>query len=78
MLYEDGSRSHTIQEEEIFKGSNIKSFIADRAPLYETIVKDLEEYHIVRAACWFHARHYQQSFVIKSSLTKEADLQMIA
>jgi len=30
MLYEDGSRSHTIQEEEIFKGSNIKSFIAGR------------------------------------------------
>ena len=57
MLYEDGSRSHTIQEEEIFKGSNIRSFIADRAPLYETIVKDLEEYHIVRAACRFHARH---------------------
>ena len=57
MLYVDGSRSHTIQEEEIFKGSNIRSFIADRAPLYETIVKDLEEYHIVRAACWFHARH---------------------
>ena len=57
MLYADGSRSHTIQEEEIFKGSNIRSFIADRAPLYETIVKDLEEYHIVRASCWFHARH---------------------
>lgn len=57
MLYVDGSRSHTVQEEEIFKGSNIRSFIADRAPLYETIVKDLEEYHIVRAACWFHARH---------------------
>ena len=51
MLYENGSRSHTIQEEEIIKGSNIQSFIADRAPLYETIVKDLEEYHIVRAAC---------------------------
>ncbi|KWW27194.1 MAG: transposase IS66 [bacterium P201] len=37
MLYADGSRSHTIQEEEIFKGSNIQSFIADRAPLYETL-----------------------------------------
>ena len=23
----------------------------------KTVVKDLEEYHIVRAACWFHARH---------------------
>ena len=57
MLYKDGSRSHTIQEEEIFKDSNIREFIADRASLYETIVKDLEEYHIVRAACWFHARH---------------------
>ena len=30
------------------------------------------------ACCWAHVRRYQQSFVIKSSLTKEADLQMIA
>lgn len=58
MLYRDGSRDHTIQEENFFKDSNIKCFIADRTPLYETIVKDLEEYHIVRAACWFHLRHY--------------------
>ena len=30
---------------------------ADRAVLYETIEKDLEEMGLVRTACWFHARH---------------------
>ena len=46
MLYENGSRSHTIQEEEIFKGSNIQSFIADRAPLddYGKMVNDAVDY----------------------------------
>lgn len=75
MLYVDGSRSHTIQEEEIFKGSNIRSFIADRAPLYETIVKDLEEYHIVRAACWFHARHkFVNAYVSDKRVSSIIDL----
>ena len=75
MLYADGSRSHTIQEEEIFKGSNIKSFIADRAPLYETIVKDLEEYHIVRAACWFHARHkFVNAYISDKRMAQIIDL----
>ena len=75
MLYEDGSRSHTIQEEEIFKGSKIRSFIADRAPLYETIVKDLEEYHIVRASCWFHARHkFVNAFVSDKRMAAVIDL----
>ena len=75
MLYENGSRSHTIQEEEIFKGSNIKSFIADRAPLYETIVKDLEEYHIVRAACWFHARHkFANAYISDKRMAQIIDL----
>ena len=32
-------------------------FTADRAVLYETIEKDLEEMGLVRTACWFHARH---------------------
>lgn len=32
----------------------------------KTVVKDLEEYHIVRAACWFHARHYQNRKLITS------------
>ncbi|MEE3358227.1 MAG: IS66 family transposase, partial [Lachnospiraceae bacterium] len=75
MLYADGSRSHTIQEEEIFKGSNIQSFIADRAPLYETIVKDLEEYHIVRAACWFHARHkFVNAYISDKRMAQIIDL----
>ncbi len=61
MLYGEGSRSHTIPEEQIFEHSNIKYFTADRAKLYETIVKSLEEKYgvkITRTACWFHARHY--------------------
>lgn len=56
MIYKDGSRSHEVQEDAIFKESEIKLFMADRAPMYETIVKDLEEYQITRAACWVHAR----------------------
>lgn len=75
MLYVDGSRSHTIQEEEIFKGSNIRSFMADRAPLYETIVKDLVEYHIVRAACWFHARHkFVNAYISDKRVSQVIDL----
>ncbi len=61
MLYGAGSRSHTIPEEQIFEQSNIRYFTADRAKLYETVVKDLEEKYgveITRTACWFHARHY--------------------
>ena len=75
MLYADGSRSHIVQEEEIFKGSNIRKFIADRAPLYETIVKDLEEYHIVRAACWFHARHkFVNAYISDKRVAQVIDL----
>ena len=33
MLYKEGSRSHEIPEEKIFKGSLIEYFTADRAPL---------------------------------------------
>ena len=33
MLYKEGSRSHEIPEEKIFKGSMIECFTADRAPL---------------------------------------------
>ena len=61
MLYGEGSRSHTIPEEQIFEHSNIKYFTADRAKLYETVVKSIEEKYgvkITRTACWFHARHY--------------------
>lgn len=61
MLYGEGSRSHAIPEEQIFEHSNIKYFTADRAKLYETVVKDIEETYgvkITRTACWFHARHY--------------------
>lgn len=67
MLYKEGSRNHTIQEEALFRESDIKYFLADRAPLYQTIEKDLEEYHIVRVACWFHARHYMVDAYITDS-----------
>ena len=58
MLYKEGSRSHEIPEEKIFKDSLIRCFTADRAPLYTAIEKDLEEYCLQRQACWQHARHY--------------------
>ena len=57
MEYKEGSRSHSVQEDAIFKDSCIRVFTADRAVLYETIEKDLEEMGLVRTACWFHARH---------------------
>ena len=57
MLYKEGSRSHEIPEEKIFKGSLIECFTADRAPLYTAIEKDLVEYSLQRQACWQHARH---------------------
>ena len=58
MKYEEGSRDHSIQEENFFKDSNIKYFLCDRAKMYETIEKDLAEYYVERCSCWFHARHY--------------------
>ena len=58
MLYKEGSRSHEIPEEKIFKDSMIQCFTADRAPLYVALEKDLEEYYLQRQACWQHARHY--------------------
>lgn len=67
MLYKDGSRDHGIQEESFFRDSDIKCFLADRAPLYQTIERDLEEYHIMRAACWFHFRHYMVDAYISDS-----------
>ena len=58
MIYKEGSRSHEIPEEKIFRGSLIECFTADRAPLYVALEKDLEEYYLQRQACWQHARHY--------------------
>lgn len=56
MLYGEGSRSQTIPEEQIFEHSNIKYFTADRAKLYDIVVKSIEEKYgvkITRTACWF-------------------------
>ena len=58
MLYDEGTRDHMLQEEKIFKDSSIIGFVADRAPQYPAIVKDLEGQELLRQACWFHARHY--------------------
>lgn len=58
MLYKEGSRSHEIPEEKIFKGFLIECFTVDLAPLYVALEKDLEEYYLLRQACWQHARHY--------------------
>ena len=57
MLYKNGTRDHSLQEEMVFKNSSIKCFIADRAPQYAAIVKDLPEMNLVRQSCLFHARH---------------------
>lgn len=61
MLYGEGSRSHDIPQQMLFEGSDIRIFTADRAALYETVVKSIKEKYgieIKRSACWFHARHY--------------------
>ncbi|MGM9767096.1 MAG: transposase, partial [Candidatus Cryptobacteroides sp.] len=58
MLYDEGSRGHEVQEEKIFKDSNIECFVADRLSVYQAIVEDLEDQHLQRQACWFHGRHY--------------------
>lgn len=61
MLYGEGSRSHDIPRQMLSEGADIRIFMADRAALYESIVKSIEEKYgieIKRSACWFHARHY--------------------
>ena len=58
MLYDEGTRDHKLQEEKVFKDSSIVGFVADRAPQYSAIVKDLEGRKLLRQACWFHGRHY--------------------
>lgn len=58
MLYEEGSRSHEVQEDTVFRDSEIRAFMADRYAGYGAIVKDLQECHIERAACWAHFHHY--------------------
>lgn len=54
-LYEDGSRSHEVQEK-VFVDSNIRAFTCDRYSGYKTIVKDLVQYKILRSGCWAHGR----------------------
>jgi len=74
MLYGEGSRSHVIPEEQIFTDSNIRYFTADRAPLYETVVKDIEEKYgitVTRTACWFHARHYLVDAFVSDKRVKD-------
>ena len=51
MLYDEGTRIHMLQEEKIFKDSSIIGFVADRAPQYPAIVKDLEVQELLRQAC---------------------------
>lgn len=56
-LYKDGSRSHDVQLEHIFKGSSINTFTSDRASLYRAIESEMSDFRIVRSSCWFHLRH---------------------
>lgn len=56
MLYKDGSRSHEVQME-IFDGSAIEAFLADRYPGYRALLKEYEAPPI-RGACRVHFRRY--------------------
>lgn len=56
MLYKEGSRAHDVQME-IFEGSDIEAYIADRCPLYTAIQGEFENPPI-RGACWIHFRRY--------------------
>ncbi len=56
MLYKQGSRAHDVQME-IFDGSAIEAYIADRCPLYTALQKEFENPPI-RGACWIHFRRY--------------------
>ena len=71
--YHEGSRGKEVALEffKDFKGA----LGVDGYGVYDLLDK-LDGIMIL--CCWAHCRSYQQSFVIKSSLTKEADLQMIA
>lgn len=57
MLYRKGSRAHDIQEE-IFDGSSIECFVADKAKMYPKIVRDVGQKgtSLVRGSCWVHGR----------------------
>lgn len=57
MLYKEGSRSHEVQMD-IFRESNIIAFLADRCPLYTTLVTALNCHPLIRGACWVHFRRY--------------------
>lgn len=56
MLYDKGSRSHNVQME-IFEGSKIEAFIADRCSIYTALQKEFPSPPI-RGACWIHFRRY--------------------
>lgn len=56
MLYKNGSRSHDVQMD-IFEGSAIEAFTADRCALYLALQKEFETPPI-RGACWIHFRRY--------------------
>lgn len=56
MLYKEGSRAHDVQME-IFEGSDIEAYIADRCPLYTAIQGEFE-HPPIRGACWIHFRRY--------------------
>lgn len=74
MLYGEGSRSHDIPQHLLFEGSDILFFTADRASLYESVVKAIEKEYgikIQRTACWFHGRHYFVDALISDSRVKK-------
>ena len=50
-------RSHQVQQR-IYANSGIMAFLADRCPLYGTLVSALGSAPPVRGACWIHFRRY--------------------
>lgn len=57
MLYDRGSRSHTVQLD-IFRDSALTAFLADRCPLYTALVMALSDHPPIRGVCWVHFRRY--------------------
>ena len=75
-VYEKGSRARRVALDFL---KNFSGFLSTDGYVAYSIFDDAEKHpEIVHIGCWTHVRRYQQSFVIKSSLTKGADLQMIA
>ena len=77
LFHYDQVRTPSAVIESLANRYNFKGYLqCDGFAGYETAFKTNPDVRLVN--CMVHIRRYQQSFVIKSGLTKTADLQMIA